>query len=482
MPPTHPSPSSLSLLRPARHLLLLLLLLLLPSHAPSSATASPASAPALAPVAPLLEAEVDAHNYHLSSEAARLGTLTSSSRYDEAVHETFDSPAFDPTRTAATFHVSTVPVSPTPVWNMHSTAAERAAAVAATATRAYSFVGTSSVGMLPFVFATPQDNVNPILTVERGQRYLFRLRAPGYPLLIKSAVTSGRGDTYDWGVDPQGISLGLLRFHVPTDAPDTLYYVCEFDALMFGQIRVVSAGHFDVTDHYTSSIRAANIPAFGTRANHTALLNAQAAAAAASAAVTPLAALASGTTLKLDGAGCDTTATARPENMALGKAVTQSSTILGGAAARAVDGSTRTTWDAGSCTHTAWETNPWWRVDLEAPVYAETVTIYARGPCCDDVMDEVRGTAVDFTDLEVLVSDAPTLAQTDSKTERCANAAAADGLWTVPKGSSTAVPCARKGRFVYVVLCCGVVCCVVCIVCVCVCNRRFFVYVLCLYS
>ena len=51
-------------------------------------------------------------------------------------------------------------------------------------------------------------------------------------------------------------------------------------------------------------------------------------------------------------------------NLAYEKLTTQSTTAHGGGSGRAVDGDSNAQWHGGSCTHTARENNPWWRVDL----------------------------------------------------------------------------------------------------------------------
>ncbi|CAH1239457.1 CLEC10A [Branchiostoma lanceolatum] len=65
-------------------------------------------------------------------------------------------------------------------------------------------------------------------------------------------------------------------------------------------------------------------------------------------------------------------------NVALGKAANQTSTHGPGAASRAVDGDTNTTFDAGTCTHTQEEDNPTWWVDLGQSYTVERVVIFNR--------------------------------------------------------------------------------------------------------
>ena len=70
------------------------------------------------------------------------------------------------------------------------------------------------------------------------------------------------------------------------------------------------------------------------------------------------------------------------ENIARGKPATQSSTLHGGVATRAVDGRTDTTWTRSSCTHTKHKRGSWWRVDLLECFLVEKVKITNRGDCC----------------------------------------------------------------------------------------------------
>jgi len=83
------------------------------------------------------------------------------------------------------------------------------------------------------------DSVNPDLTLTRGQTYEFEVNAEGDPFLIKTVQGMGAEDTYDSGVTNNGASSGKLTFTVPMDAPDTLYYVCEFHGVMTGTLNIV---------------------------------------------------------------------------------------------------------------------------------------------------------------------------------------------------------------------------------------------------
>ena len=53
-------------------------------------------------------------------------------------------------------------------------------------------------------------------------------------------------------------------------------------------------------------------------------------------------------------------------------------TVHGGVASRAVDGKTATAYSDGSCTHTNYATDPWWRVDLGSSLPVGEVVIVNR--------------------------------------------------------------------------------------------------------
>ena len=82
---------------------------------------------------------------------------------------------------------------------------------------------------------------NPTLTLYRGFTYTFNVSASGHPFWIKTAATTGTGDAYYSGVTNNGVDVGTITFVVPTDAPGTLYYICQIHGTMVGTINVVSS-------------------------------------------------------------------------------------------------------------------------------------------------------------------------------------------------------------------------------------------------
>lgn len=83
---------------------------------------------------------------------------------------------------------------------------------------------------------------NPTLTLVRGNTYIFTLNQQDlYPFYIKTEPTLGTTNLYSTGVTNNGAVLGTVKFVVPQDAPDILYYATAAYSQMQGQINVVDA-------------------------------------------------------------------------------------------------------------------------------------------------------------------------------------------------------------------------------------------------
>jgi len=100
-------------------------------------------------------------------------------------------------------------------------------------------VGNSGSSAYLFTGADLNNESNPDFTFKRGQTYVFVVNAPGHPFLIKTTASLGTGDTYDNGVANNGAATGTITFTVPMDAPDTLFYICEFHSAMVGTINII---------------------------------------------------------------------------------------------------------------------------------------------------------------------------------------------------------------------------------------------------
>ena len=81
---------------------------------------------------------------------------------------------------------------------------------------------------------------NPTLVVRRGQIYNFNLNVADHPFFLQ---TTGNGfqpeNTFNRFFQGQGRTAGEYMWIVPADAPDELYYQCEFHPVMFGKIIIV---------------------------------------------------------------------------------------------------------------------------------------------------------------------------------------------------------------------------------------------------
>ncbi|XP_064410083.1 fucolectin-like [Latimeria chalumnae] len=89
---------------------------------------------------------------------------------------------------------------------------------------------------------------------------------------------------------------------------------------------------------------------------------------------------------------------AGPENVALRGKATQSSVYTKqdgfhlGNAMNGNDGNNNSDYFLGSCTHTLFENNPWWRVDLLDVYRISRIVITNRGDCCSQHLNgaEIR--------------------------------------------------------------------------------------------
>ena len=81
---------------------------------------------------------------------------------------------------------------------------------------------------------------NPTIIVRRGQRVTFDLNVIGHPFYLQ---TTGGGyvpaNVYSEGFTGNGETTGRFEWIVPEEAPDELFYQCEFHPVMFGKIIVL---------------------------------------------------------------------------------------------------------------------------------------------------------------------------------------------------------------------------------------------------
>ena len=89
---------------------------------------------------------------------------------------------------------------------------------------------------------TIDGSSNPTLALLRGFTYTFTVNASGHPFWIKTSQTTGTGNAYSSGITNNGITSGVLTFSVPYNAPNTLYYICQYHSAMTGTITISDAG------------------------------------------------------------------------------------------------------------------------------------------------------------------------------------------------------------------------------------------------
>jgi len=94
---------------------------------------------------------------------------------------------------------------------------------------------------------------SPDIVLIRGLTYYFEANVPGHPFWIQS--TPGAFDINSVltnGIINNGVEVGTLTFTVPEDAPDTLYYACEYDSIDTGQFLIRNLGdELDLTQIHT---------------------------------------------------------------------------------------------------------------------------------------------------------------------------------------------------------------------------------------
>jgi len=79
---------------------------------------------------------------------------------------------------------------------------------------------------------------NPTITLYRGQTYIFEVNAPRNNFYIRSSNTQGMSSNYSKGVTNNGTENGKLKFTVPYDAPDILFYQSEQEPDRFGSLLI----------------------------------------------------------------------------------------------------------------------------------------------------------------------------------------------------------------------------------------------------
>jgi hypothetical protein len=78
---------------------------------------------------------------------------------------------------------------------------------------------------------------NGDIVLVRGNTYNFVINASGHPFWIQTVSGSySNNNIYNSGITNNGTQNGTITFTVPTDAPNTLYYACQYHSSMKGTI------------------------------------------------------------------------------------------------------------------------------------------------------------------------------------------------------------------------------------------------------
>ena len=100
-------------------------------------------------------------------------------------------------------------------------------------------VANSGSGYYAFTgYGFPSSVNNPDLYLVRGETYHFVVNASGHPFYINTVSGTGTGNAYSTGVIGNGADTDTVKFTVPMDAPNKLFYNCSNHSAMAGTIYI----------------------------------------------------------------------------------------------------------------------------------------------------------------------------------------------------------------------------------------------------
>ena len=105
-------------------------------------------------------------------------------------------------------------------------------------------LGASGTDHYTFTGPGLNGTVNdPTIYLTRGHTYIFENNSGGHPFYIKTSIANGgTNDAYNTGVTNNGGGNGTeIKFTVPHDSPDVLYYQCSSHSSMAGQFSVAGS-------------------------------------------------------------------------------------------------------------------------------------------------------------------------------------------------------------------------------------------------
>lgn len=91
---------------------------------------------------------------------------------------------------------------------------------------------------------------NGLITFEKGKKYRIHINASGHPFWIQT-VSGGYSavNVYTQGITGAGTQNGSILIELPQNAPDNLYYACQFHPSMAGSISVQEANYLASKDY-----------------------------------------------------------------------------------------------------------------------------------------------------------------------------------------------------------------------------------------
>ena len=90
---------------------------------------------------------------------------------------------------------------------------------------------------------------NPTISLVRGNTYNLVINASGHPFWIQTVSGAySSSNIYSSGVTNNGSQSDTITFVVPNDAPNTLYYACEFHSSMQGTITITDPASPTITN------------------------------------------------------------------------------------------------------------------------------------------------------------------------------------------------------------------------------------------
>lgn len=105
-------------------------------------------------------------------------------------------------------------------------------------TDSYPYTDQNNVGVAYAI----DGEVGKVITLERGKTYAFELGDgvdPNHPFYVGTSAEGAGGDEFQ--DDPAKQTTGTVTFTVPSDAPNSLFYVCDVHVYMGGEMDVVDA-------------------------------------------------------------------------------------------------------------------------------------------------------------------------------------------------------------------------------------------------